>query len=95
VPRAAKEVVMNGDLKEIVGTLMRVLDGGTISCAEVEGLAFDAEGDLRIALNEAYIALMEFAWDCEGNLRDPQWAEETKAVLQQCLDKIVRCADAV
>ena len=50
---------MEGDIKEVIGVLMRVLDGGEISRSEVEDLAFEATGDLQAALNEAFIKLFE------------------------------------
>jgi hypothetical protein len=78
------------DLKEVVGALMRVLDGGTISRAEVEDLAFEATGDLQVALTDAFIKLLDFAFDCESGKTTPD--APTRAGLQRCLDNIVRAA---
>jgi len=74
---------VEGDIKEIVGALMRVLGGGEIRREEVEDLAFDADGDLLQALNEAYLRLLEFAHD-----------RDMRARLEEALNEIVRLADA-
>jgi hypothetical protein len=84
---------MGGDLKEVIGALMRALDGGKISRQEVEDLAFEAAGELQLALNEAYITLLEFAYDCDAGLTDQKRSEEMRAALQQTLDEIIRCSD--
>jgi len=76
------------DIKEVIGTLMRALGGGEISREEVEDLAFEATGELQTALNEAYIKLLEFAYDCDARRIDG----EMRVELQQSLDKIVRLA---
>ena len=81
---------MEGDLKEVVGTLMRVLDGDTLSRAEVEDLAFEADGELRRALNDAYIQLLQFAHDCEAEIEP---GDQMRVALQSALDEIVRCSD--
>jgi hypothetical protein len=40
---------MEGDIKEVIGTLMRVIDGGEVSRAEVEDLSFaTALDDLQV-----------------------------------------------
>jgi hypothetical protein len=85
---------MEGDFKEIIGALMRVLGGGTISRAEVEDLTFDASCALQVALIEAYITLLEFAHDCEAGSQDQARAEHMRVELQRRLDNIVRCSDA-
>lgn len=82
---------MERDVKEVIGALMRVLDGGIISRAEVEDLAFDATGDLRIALDEAFIKLLEFAYDCESGKKKA--SAELLSDLQASLDKVVRAAE--
>lgn len=51
------------DVKELIGIIMRVLDRAEIDEAEVLDLDFEAEGELKTALNEAYIKLLEFAHD--------------------------------
>jgi hypothetical protein len=87
------EAPLDGDLKEVVGTLMRVLGGEKISRREVEDLAFGANGELQLALNRAYIKLLEFAYDCDAGLRGQSLTDEMRAELQHCLREIVRCAD--
>jgi hypothetical protein len=82
---------MERDVKEVIGALMRVLDGGTISRAEVEDLAFDATGDLQIALDEAFIKLLEFAYDCEKG--EKKASVELLSDLQTSLDNVVRAAE--
>ena len=84
---------MEGDLKEVIGALMRVLDGGEISREEVEDLAFEATGELQTALNQAYLTLLEFAYDCDAGLNDRKRSDQMRAALQQCLDEIIRCSD--
>jgi hypothetical protein len=58
------------DIKEVIGVLMRILDGGEISRDEVEDLAFEATGELQTALNETYIELLEFAYDHDARRCD-------------------------
>ena len=84
---------MEGDLKEVIGTLMRALDGGRISREEVEDLAFEAGGELQVALNEAYITLLEFAYDCDAGGNDQRLGDKMRAALQRSLDEIIRCSD--
>ena len=73
--------------------LMRVLGGDEVSRCEVEDLAFEATGELRTALNEAYIKLLEFAFDYGVRLNDPRLDRRMRADLQHALDQIVRLAD--
>ena len=86
---------MQGDVKEILGTLMRVLDGAKISRDEVEDLAFDAGGELELqtALNEAYIKLLEVAYDCDAGLSPLELDDEMRGELKRCLDAVVRCSE--
>ena len=85
---------MEGDVKEIVGALMLVLGGGEITREEIEDLTFDAEGELETTLNEAYIRLLEFAFDHDAQCEDERLDHEKRAALQGILDKIVRLSDA-
>ena len=62
---------MNRGAKEIVGVLMQVLGGAEISHDQLTELSFEADGELQRALNEAYIKIMEFAYDSELRVRDP------------------------
>jgi hypothetical protein len=80
------------DVKDVVGTLMRVIDGGEISPEEAEGLTFDARGRLRKALNEAFIKLLEFAHDRDARNRDRSLDSAMRDELRECLEAIVRVA---
>jgi len=80
---------MNRDVKEVVGVLMHVLDGGEVTHDQLTELTFEADGELRLALNEAYIKLMEFAYDRELRLRDRELDGEMRWALQICLDQII------
>jgi hypothetical protein len=84
---------MERDVKEIVGVLMRVLDGGETTQAEVEELGFEAEGELKVALNEAYIKLLEFVHDGDVRRNDREADRRMRSALQGCLDNIVRAWD--
>ena len=85
---------MNRDVKEIVGVLMRVLDGGEISHDQLAELSFEADGELQRALIEAYIKIMEFAYDRERRVRDPALDHAMRGTLQACLDRIIAAWDA-
>jgi len=84
---------MERDLKEVIGVLMRVLDGGEVSQAELADLSFDAEGELHIALTDAYIKLLEFAHDYDLRTRDHDADRARRAQLKTCLDRIVNVCD--
>ena len=85
---------MNRDAKEIVGVLMRVLDGGEVSHDQLTELSFEADGELQRALNEAYIKIMEFAYDRELRVRDPALDHAMRGALQACLERIIAAWDA-
>jgi hypothetical protein len=87
------EVAMGRDIKEVVGILMRVLDGGEVTLDELNHVSFDAEGALEDALNAATIKLREFASDRELRLGDRKLDRAMRAELQDCLDRIVRACD--
>src|SRR5438270_12713808 len=84
---------MERDIKEVIGVLMHVLAGGEVSRGEVEDLAFEAEGALQAAVNEAYIKLLEFAYDRDARGNDGALDRKMRSALQQSLDEIVRLAD--
>ena len=84
---------MQGDIKEVVGVLMRVIGGGETTRDEVENLMFDADGDLGIAVNEGFLKLMEFAYDRDARMKDVARDSVMRAELQLALDEIVRLAD--
>lgn len=85
-------MVMERDIKDIVGVLMRVLDGGEVLPAELNDLDFEAEGELEAALNDAFIKLQEFAYDRDLRLSDPARDRGMRAELQDCLDRIVKAS---
>ena len=79
---------MQRDVKEIVGTLMHVVGGGEVSSDDVTQLGFEADGELRDALNDAYIKLLEFAHDRDKRLSDPDLDRGMCAALQENLATI-------
>jgi hypothetical protein len=81
------------DVKELIGIIMRVLDHAEIDRAEVLDLDFEAEGGLRAALNDAYIKLLEFVHDRDLRRANPDLDTKEGAVLQDCLNTIVRLCD--
>jgi hypothetical protein len=82
------------DVKEMIGIIMRVLDHAEIDEAEVLDLDFEAEGELRAALNDAYIQLLEFVHDRDLRQASPELDIKERAVLQDSLNKIVQLCDA-
>jgi len=78
------------DVKELIGILMRVLGGAEVTEAEVLELEFDADGELLLVLNEAYIGLLEFAHDRDLRIADRDLDRTQRSSLQNALDKIVR-----
>jgi hypothetical protein len=82
------------DIKELIGIVMRVLDGGEINEAEVLDLDFNADGELLAALNEAYIKLLEFVHDRDVRRANDAWDEKERAALQASLNKIVKLCDS-
>src|SRR6478609_6499461 len=77
------------DVKDIIGTLMRIGAGEEVSIEEVLDLEFDAEGEVLVALNEAYIRLLEFAHDRDARAAAPSLDRMARSGLQECLSKIV------
>ena len=82
------------DVKELVGIIMRVLDGAEVTEAEVRDLDFDADGELLGVLNETYIVLLEFVHDRELRQSDRVLDDKERADLQASLNTIVRLCDA-
>jgi hypothetical protein len=89
--RGGEAAVRN--VKDVIGVIMRVLDGAEISQDDVLDLEFEAEGELLAALNEAYIKLLEFAHDREQRLADRHLDAIERATLQHVLNVIVRLSD--
>jgi hypothetical protein len=82
------------NVKDVIGLIMRVLDGAEISKDDVLDLEFEADGALLAALNEAYMKLLEFAYGRERRINDRQFDQRERAALQQVLNDIVRSSDA-
>lgn len=84
---------MARDVKEVIGVLMRVLDGEEIMQADVEDLGFEGEGEVQAALNAAYIKLLEFVHDRDARQRDRALDRRMRESLQACLDQITVACD--
>jgi hypothetical protein len=85
---------MQRDIKDVIGILMRVLDGAEVSHEELDDLAFEAHDDLETALNEAYVKLREFANDNKLRLNDPKMDRSMRSELKDCLDNIVKASSS-
>ncbi|WJR80477.1 hypothetical protein [Bradyrhizobium sp. NP1] len=81
---------MERDIKDVIGILMRVLDGGETSHDELNDLVFEADGELGTALNETYVKLREFVNDRELRLKNLEMDRGMRFELQDCLDNIVK-----
>jgi hypothetical protein len=81
------------DVKEVIGVLMRALDGEEITEAEVEDLGFEGEGEVQEALTDAYIKLLEFVHDRDARRNDPAAERAMRQSLQAHLDHIVAACD--
>src|SRR5215469_1193654 len=82
------------DVKELIGVIMRVLDHAEITEGEVRDLAFEADGELLEALNDAYIKLLEFVHDRALRERDTALDDQERASLRDALNRIVKLSDA-
>jgi hypothetical protein len=85
--------VMERDIKDVIGVLMCVLEGGEISHEELDDPAFEADGELETAVNEAYVKLREFANDRDVRLNDLKLDRNMRSELQECLDNIAKACD--
>jgi hypothetical protein len=70
---------MERDVKEVIGILMRVIDGAEVSHEELDDLAFEADGELETALNLAYVKLCEFANDHDLRCDDPKMDQDMRS----------------
>jgi hypothetical protein len=84
---------MSRDLKELIGTMMRVLGGAEITEDDVLNLDFEADGELGVALNEAYIQLLQFVHDRDLRLADRGLDQTGRTAVQAALKKIVELCD--
>ena len=76
------------DIMDVVGAIMFVLAGAELPVPYVEVLKFDATGELELALNEAFIKLLEFAHDHHLRARNQSLDREMRSELQRSLEKI-------
>ena|ERR1700744_3981506 len=90
---AGMAILMDRDIKDVIGVLMRVLDGADVSHEELKSLTFEADGELETALNEAYVKLCEFANDRSLRLNDAKMDRSMRSELKDCLDNIVRTSE--
>jgi len=81
------------NVKDVIGAIMRVLDGAELSQDDILALEFEADGELLAALNNAYIKLLEFAHDRERRLEDRHLDDSERAALQHIMNDIVRLSD--
>ena len=82
------------DIKELIGTLMRVAANEEVTEDEIIDLDFEADGQLLAALNDAYIRLLEFVHDRDLRLTDRDLDRRERAALQDDLKKIVNLCEA-
>lgn len=76
------------DIMDVVGAMMFVPAGAELPVAYVEGLKFDATGELESAMNEAFIKLLEFAHDDHLRATNLALDGEMRSELQRSLEKI-------
>jgi hypothetical protein len=69
------------------------LGGAEVTEEEVVDLGFDADGELLMVLNEAYVALLEFVHDRHLRALDGDLDRTERVALQGILNKIVRLCD--
>ena len=86
---------MHRDLMEIAGLLMRVLKGGEVSPAELMSLSLATESELRAALLDAYVGLLEFAQHRDQRRRDAAADRAMRAELETCLERIADACERV
>jgi len=82
------------DIKELIGTLMRVAANEEITEDEIIDLDFEADGQLLPALNDTYIRLLEFVHDRDLRLTDCDLDRRERAALKDDLKKIVSLCEA-
>lgn len=68
------------DVKDVVGIIMRVLDGAEISEDGVLDVEFDADGAVLAVLDEACIMLLAFVHDHDRRLSDRQLDQNARGV---------------
>jgi hypothetical protein len=78
------------DVKELVGTIMRVLDHAEITETDVLDLGFEVDGEALPAVNDAFIKLLEFVHDRDLRVADPELDQRERSLLEEALKNIVR-----
>jgi hypothetical protein len=91
---ADEVTAMDRDVKDVIGIIMSVLDGAEVTHEELDDLAFEADGELETALNEAYVRLREFANDRSLRLNNPEMDLSMRSELKDSLDSIVRASNS-
>jgi hypothetical protein len=84
---------MHRELMEIADLLLRVERGGEISRAELMGLSFVAHSEMRTAMAEACITLLEFARDRDLRSRDPAHDRVMRLQAWVCLEYIIEICE--
>ena len=84
---------MHRELMEIAGLLLRVVRGGEISRAELMGLSFVVHSEMRTAMAEACVTLLEFARDRGLRSRDPAHDRVMRLQLEVCLEYIIEICE--
>ena len=86
---------MHRELMEIAAVLMRVLRGDEVSVAELMDLSIVMECELRAALLDAHISLLEFAQHRDMRSRDAAADRAMRARLELCLEHIIEAGERV
>jgi hypothetical protein len=84
---------MEGDVKEVIGVPIPVIDGGEVFRDEFEELEFEATGELLAALGETSIRLLEFAFDRDARPANDQLDRAMPADLRGSFNTIVHASD--
>src|SRR5689334_18518792 len=86
---------MHRELMEIAAVLLRVLHGGEVSVAELMDLSIVMECELRAALLDTHVSLLEFARHRGVRSRDAAADRAMRAKLETCLERIVEAGERV
>jgi len=86
---------MHRELMEIAAMLMRVLRGGEVPLAELRDLSIVTECELRAALLDAHVSLLEFARHHDLRRHDAAADRAMRAELEMCLERIVEAGERI
>jgi hypothetical protein len=86
---------MHRELMEIAAVLTRVLRGGEVSVAELMDLSIVTECELRAALLDAHVSLLEFAQHRDMRSRDAAADRAMRARLETCLERIIDAGERI